>query len=230
MPRPQDHKPARPQDRKAAALPTASAAGAGRRPAYPCAGLSARTRTPSQAPLGWGRVPPCTGPRQAGLPKLTFKTVLLITSLPRKGIDKEAGRSARTPAPEVALLLPARAQSGAPLRAPLPVCSGLASACILQRGRPLTPKPPLPMLMRKGRRMPRGKGAQGKGRLVRASADGWLRKVKVVRGVPLTLPQGLHKIYQVGIYQGGEKPSPLIPSEIVGINCCECLEKRSKKC
>ena len=26
-------------------------------------------RTPSQAPLGWGRVPPCTGPRQAGLPK-----------------------------------------------------------------------------------------------------------------------------------------------------------------
>ena len=28
-------------------------------------------RTPSQAPLGWGRVPPCTGPRQAGLPKNT---------------------------------------------------------------------------------------------------------------------------------------------------------------
>ena len=185
------------QDRKAAALPTASAAGAGRRPAYTCAGLSARARTPSQAPLGWGRVPPCTGPRQAGLPKLTFKTVLLITSLPRKGIDKEAGRSARTPAPEVALLLPARAQSGAPLRTPLPVCRGLASAYILQRGRPLTPKPPLPMLMRKGHRMPRGKGAQGKGHLVRASADGWLRKVKVVRGVPLTLPQGLHKPCQI---------------------------------
>ena len=157
-------------------------------------------RTPSQAPLGWGRVPPCTGPRRAGLPgcsfplsrpfqhispqlaratvqatqQRAFKTVLLIASLPRKGIDKEAGRSARTPAPEVALLLPAQAQSGAPLRAPLPVCSGLASAYILQRGRPLTPKPPLPMLMRKGRRMPRGKGAQGKGHLVRASADGWL--------------------------------------------------------
>ena len=207
------------QDRKAAALPTASAAGAGRRPAYPCAGLSARARTPSQAPLGWGRVPPCTGPRQAGLPKQTFKAVLLITSLPRKGIDKEAGRSARTPAPEVALLLPAQAQSGAPLRRgalradtrALPVCRGLASACILQRGRPLTPKPPLPMLMRKGRRMPRGKGAQGKGHLVRASADGWLRKVKVVRGAPLTLPQGLHKICHigiVGIYHGEEKPSP----------------------
>ena len=157
----QDHKTVS-QNRKAAALPTASAAGAGRRPAYPCAGLSARARTPSQAPLGWGRVPPCTGPRQAGLPKLTFKTVLLITSLPRKGMDKEAGRSARAPAPEVALLLPAQAQSGAPLRAPLPVCSGLASACILQRGRPLTPKPPLPMLMRKGHRMPRGKGGSRK--------------------------------------------------------------------
>ena len=88
-----------------------------------------------------------------------FKAVLLLASLPRKGMDKEAGRSARTPAPEVALLLPAQAQSGAPLRAPLPVCSGLASACILQRGRPLTPKPPLPVLML---RMPRGKGAQGK--------------------------------------------------------------------
>ena len=184
------------QDRKAAALPTASAAGAGRRPAYPCAGLSARARTTSQAPLGWGRVPPCTGPRQAGLPESkcpfplsrpfqyispqlaratvqrTFKAVLLLTSLPRKGMDKEAGRSARTPAPEVALLLPAQAQSGAPLRAPLPVCRGLASACILQRGRPLTPKPPLPVLMRF--RMPREEGAQGKGHLVRASADGWL--------------------------------------------------------
>ena len=198
------------QDRKAAALPTASAAGAGRRPAYPCAGLSARTRTPSQAPLGWGRVPPCTGPRQAGLPKLTFKTVLLITSLPRKGMDKEAGRSARAPAPEVALLLPAQAQSGAPLRAPLPVCRGLAYACILQRGRPLTPKPPLPMLMRKGHRMPREEGGSR-----RASADGWLRKVKGVRGAPLTLPQGLHKIYHIGI---------------VGIKRCECLEKRLKKC
>ena len=38
-----------------------------------------------------------------------FKAVLLLASLPRKGIDKEAGRSARTPAPEVALLLPAPA-------------------------------------------------------------------------------------------------------------------------
>lgn len=186
-------KTANQEDRKAAALPTASAAGAGRRPAYPCAGLSARARTTSQAPLGWGRVPPCTGPRRAGLPESsfplsrsfqyispqlaraivqrTFKAVLLIASLPRKGIDKEAGRSARAPAPEVALLLPAQAQSGAPLRASLPVCSGLASACILQRGRPLTPKPPLPVLMR---RMPREEGAQGKGHLVRASADGWL--------------------------------------------------------
>ena len=184
------------QDRKAAALPTASAAGAGRRPAYPCAGLSARARTTSQAPLGWGRVPPCTGPRQAGLPKLTFKAalialLLLLASLLRKDTDKEAGRSARTPAPEVALLLPAQAQSGAPLRATLPVCSGLACACILQRGRPLTPKPPLPMLMRKGHRMPRGKGAQGKGLV------GWLRKGKVVRGTPLTLPQGLHKPCQI---------------------------------
>lgn len=125
-------KTANQEDRKAAALPTASAAGAGRRPAYPCAGLSARARTPSQAPLGWGRVPPCTGPRQAGLPEnahshyhaplqyispplaratvqRTFKAVLLLASLPGKGTDKEAGRSARTPAPEVALLLPAPA-------------------------------------------------------------------------------------------------------------------------
>ena len=119
------------QDRKAAALPTASAAGAGRRPAYPCAGLSARARTPSQAPLGWGRVPPCTGPRRAGLPKQAFKTVRLIASLPRKGVDKEAGRSARAPAPEVALLLPAQAQSGAPLRASLHKGKGV-------RGVPLT--------------------------------------------------------------------------------------------
>lgn len=93
-------------------------------------------RTPSQAPLGWGRVPPCTGPRQAGLPKNThshyhapsstsarslrappcrpqmkqaFKAVILLASLPGKGTDKEAGRSARTPAPKVALLLPAPA-------------------------------------------------------------------------------------------------------------------------
>ena len=92
-------------------------------------------RTPSQAPLGWGRVPPCTGPRQAGLPRCSFplsrhiqyispplaratvqdpgerafEAVLLLASLPGKGTDKEAGRSARTPAPEVALLLPAPA-------------------------------------------------------------------------------------------------------------------------
>ena len=189
------------QDRKAAALPTASAAGAGRRPAYPCAGLSARARTPSQAPLGWGRVPPCTGPRQAGLPKLTFKTVLLMASLPSKGIDKEAGRSARAPAPEVALLLPAQAQSGAPLRAPLPVCRGLASAYILQRGRPLTPKPPLPMLMRKGRRMPRGKGGSRK----RAFSPRKRGRLAALRG------RRMHKVCHigiVGIYQGGEKPSP----------------------
>ena len=151
------------QDRKAAALPTASAAGAGRRPAYPCAGLSARARTPSQAPLGWGRVPPCTGPRQAGLPKRTSKTVLLMASLPSKGTDKEAGRSARTPAPEVALLLPAQAQSGAPLRAPLPVCSGLASAYILQRGRPSPPNPLSPCSCGKGTACHGGRGLKEKG-------------------------------------------------------------------
>ena len=39
----------------------------------------------------------------------TFEAVLLLASLPRKSTDKEAGRSARTPAPEVALLLPAPA-------------------------------------------------------------------------------------------------------------------------
>lgn len=104
-----------------------------------------------------------------------------MASLPRKGMDKEAGRSARTPAPEVALLLPAQAQSGAPLRAPLPVCRGLAYACILQRGRPLTPKPPLPVLMlthatgrggsRKRAFSPRKRGrlaAKGEGREGRA--------------------------------------------------------------
>ena len=141
------------QDRKAAALPTASAAGAKRRPAYPCAGLSARARAPSQAPLGWGRVPPCTGPRQAGLTKLTFKTVLItLTSLLRKGMDKGAGRSARTPAPEVALLLPAQAQSGAPLRARGATRKHPHSAC-LPRPRlrlyaparpPSHPQPPSP--------------------------------------------------------------------------------------
>lgn len=101
-----------------------------------------------------------------------FKAVLLLASLPRKGTDKEAGRSARAPAPEVALLLPAQAQSGAPLKASLPVCRGLASADVLQRGRPLTPKPPLPVLMRSACHGKRG--VQGKGHLVRASADGWL--------------------------------------------------------
>lgn len=38
-----------------------------------------------------------------------FKAVLLLASLPRKSMDKEAGRSARMPAPKVALLLPAPA-------------------------------------------------------------------------------------------------------------------------
>ena len=37
-------------------------------------------RTPSQAPLGWGRVPPCTGPRQAGLPKRML--IPIITTHP----------------------------------------------------------------------------------------------------------------------------------------------------
>ena len=41
----------------------------------------------------------------------TFEAVLLLASLPRKGMDKEAGRSARTPAPKVALLLPAPARA-----------------------------------------------------------------------------------------------------------------------
>ena len=51
------------------------------------------------------RAPPCKLHIQQA-----FKAVLLLTSLPRKGADKEAGRSARTPAPEVALLLPAPAR------------------------------------------------------------------------------------------------------------------------
>ena len=78
-------------------------------------------RTPSQAPLGWGRVPPCTGPRQAGLPKNThshyhvpsstsarslrappckpqmkqaFKAVILLASLLRKGLG-EGGAALR---------------------------------------------------------------------------------------------------------------------------------------
>ena len=185
-------KTANQEDRKAAALPTASAAGAGRRPAYPCAGLSARTRTPSQAPLGWGRVPPCTGPRQAGLPKLTFKTVqILMASLPRKGIDKEAGRSARTPAPEVALLLPAQAQSGAPLRAvylstaasPPPVYSSEAA---------LSPPNPLSPCSCSACHGKRGLKEKGRGRLA------------ALRG------RRMHKIYHigiVGIYHGEEKPS-----------------------
>ena len=55
----------------------------------------------------------------------------------------------------------ALAQSGAPLRDPLPVYSGLASADVLQRGRPLTPKPPLPMLMEHGKRGFKEKGIVG---------------------------------------------------------------------
>ena len=97
------------------------ACGEGRPPTHSAA------RTPSQAPLGWGRVPPCTGPRQAGLPRkcsfplsrpiqylspplaratvqLTFEAVLLLASLPRKGTDKEAG----------ALRAEARSKGGAP--------------------------------------------------------------------------------------------------------------------
>ena len=50
------------------------------------------------------RAPPCKPHIQQA-----FKAVLLLASLPRKCTDKEAGRSARTPAPEVALLLPAPA-------------------------------------------------------------------------------------------------------------------------
>lgn len=93
-------------------------------------------RTPSQAPLGWGRVPPCTGPRQAGLPKKTHShyhdpsstsarslrapscktqvSKLLrpcscwLRCLVRAQIRKRA-RSAQEPAPKVALLLPAPA-------------------------------------------------------------------------------------------------------------------------
>ena len=188
------------QDRKAAALPTASAAGAGRRPAYPCAGLSARTRAPSQAPLGWGRVPPCTGPRQAGLPKQTFKTalialLLLLASLPSKGMDKEAGRSARTPAPEVALLLPAQAQSGAPLRSrgakrghPLLYLSAAASHTpVCSSEAALSPPNPLsPCSCGKGTACHGERGVQGA-----QAQDGWLRKGQGREGRAPHTPSGL---------------------------------------
>ena len=90
-------------------------------------------RTPSQAPLGWGRVPPCTGPRQAGLPKNTHyhyhdpsstsARSLRAPSCKRELLrpcscwlrcfvrtwEKVARRSARDRAPKVACLLPAPA-------------------------------------------------------------------------------------------------------------------------
>lgn len=215
------------QDRKAAALPTASAAGAGRRPAYPCAGLSARARTPSQAPLGWGRVPPCTGPWKAGLPKLTFKTalialLLLLASLPRKGIDKEAGRSARAPAPEVALLLPAQAQSGAPLRArgatrrhPHSTCLPRPRLRLYTPARPPShPQTPSPHAHAERAPHATGKGGSRKRALSprkrgRLAAKGQGRKVKGVRGTPLTLPQGLHKPCQILGLLWREAPAPL---------------------
>ena len=62
-------------------------------------------RVPSSTSARSLRAPPCKLHIQQA-----FKAVLLLASLPRKGTDKEAGRSARTPAPEVALLLPAPAR------------------------------------------------------------------------------------------------------------------------
>lgn len=93
-------------------------------------------RTPSQAPLGWGRVPPCTGPRQAGLPKNTHSHYHDPSSTSARRLrapscshqvrkllrpcscwlrcfvrtwEKVARRSAQNRAPKVALLLPAPA-------------------------------------------------------------------------------------------------------------------------
>lgn len=56
-------------------------------------------RTPSQAPLGWGRVPPCTGPRQAGLPKNTHSHY--------HGLSSTSARRLRAPSykPQVRELL-----------------------------------------------------------------------------------------------------------------------------
>lgn len=208
-------------------------------------------RTPSQAPLGWGRVPPCTGPRRAGLPKNTHSHY--------HGLSSTSARRLRAPLykPQVrellrpcscwlrclvrawirkrgaprgrplqrwrsfCLRLRARdvgnnivseavsntteknsahlAQSGAPLSTshpplpllapPLPLLgpkpllySGLASADVLQRGRPLTPKPPLPTgsrLREEGRSRKRSKAGYLGTRIVpvlratvRGSAEG----------------------------------------------------------
>ena len=154
-----------------------------------------------QSPKGFapcsGRVPPCTGPRQAGLPKQAFKTVLLMASLPRKGMDKEAGRSARAPAPEVALLLPAQARSGAPLRTrgaprghPLLCLSAAASPTPVYSSEAAL-SPPNPLSPCSCLRMPREEGVQGKGHSVRASADGWLRKGEGREGRAPHTPSGL---------------------------------------
>lgn len=208
-------------------------------------------RTPSQAPLGWGRVPPCTGPRQAGLPKNTHSHYHALSST--------SARSLRAPSykPQVReLLRPCScwlrclvrawirkrgAPRGRPLQrwrsfclrlrardvgnnivseavsntteknrahlrsrerrslpltprcpsslprcpssAPKPLlCSGLASADVLQRGRPLTPKPPLPTgsrLREEGRSRKRSKAGYLGTRIVpvlrstvRGSAEG----------------------------------------------------------
>ena len=97
-------------------------------------------RTPSQAPLGWGRVPPCTGPRQAGLPRKcsfplsrpfqhispplaraivqrTFEAVLLLASLLCKNLGEGGG----------ALRAGARPKGGAP--------SACACACDVENNR-----------------------------------------------------------------------------------------------
>ena len=83
---------------------------------HPALGPGKRGFLRSQLPLSRS-LQYISPPLARAIVQRTFKTVLLISSLPRKGMDKEAGRSARTPAPKVALLLPAQAQSGAPLRA-----------------------------------------------------------------------------------------------------------------
>lgn len=88
-----------------ALLPKLRLDGAGFHPA-PGPGKRGLLRSPFPLSRSFQYISP---PLARAIVQRTFKAVLLLAALPRKGTDKEAGRSARTPAPEVALLLPAPA-------------------------------------------------------------------------------------------------------------------------
>ena len=107
----------------------------------------------------------------------------------------------------------------APPRSPLPLLapvtllySGLASADVLQRGRPLTPKPPLPT----------GSRLREEGRSRKRSKAGYLgtRIVPVLRSTVRDSAEGRACINRATFeFCSGEKPQPpQIPTISVGIS------------